>query len=156
MGSISQRLRRSRKLTVGLVVTALFALLAGTATAGLVSSLGVAKRTVAGKPATIVVDRRGDTIYELSGESLAHLQCVTSQCLRQFPPVMVRGYGVRVPVFRGVPGRVTIMRRIRANLYQAMLDNHPLYFYSGDTKVGYTKGQGVKGPGGVWHVIKAS
>jgi predicted lipoprotein with Yx(FWY)xxD motif len=156
MGSISQRVLRSRKLTVGLVVTALFAVLAGTATAGLVSSLTVANRTVAGKPGTIVVDRRGDTIYELSGESLSHLQCVTWQCLKQFPPVEVRGYGVRVPVFRGVPGRVTIMRRVRANLYQAMLDNHPLYYYSGDTKIGYTKGQGVKGPGGVWHVIKAS
>jgi hypothetical protein len=92
----------------------------------------------------------------LSGESLSHLQCVTRQCLKRFLPVQVRGYGVRAPVFRGVPGRLTIMRRVRANLYQAMLNNHPLYFYSGDTKIGYTRGQGIKGPSGVWHVVKDS
>jgi predicted lipoprotein with Yx(FWY)xxD motif len=135
--------------------TAVFALLAGTATAGLVSSLNVATRTVSGKPAKIVVDRRGDSIYELGGESLAHLKCVNWTCLKQFPPVEVRGYNVKVPVAPGVPGKVTILRRVKANLYQVMLDNHPLYYYSGDAKIGSTKGQGVKGPGGTWHVVKA-
>src|ERR1700729_3925684 len=67
---------RSRKVAIGITCTAAFALLAGTATAGIVSSLGVASRTVSGKPSKIVVDRRGDTIYELGGESLAHLKCV--------------------------------------------------------------------------------
>ena len=149
-------LHRSRKLAIGITCTAAFALLAGTATAGIVSSLGVANRTVSGKASKIVVDRRGDTIYELGGESLAHLQCVNWTCLKQFPPVEVRGYNAKVPVARGVPGKVTIMRRVKANLYQVMLDNHPLYYYSGDTQVGMTKGQGIKGPGGTWHVVKAS
>lgn len=151
-----KKLQRSRKLVIGITCTAVFALLAGTATAGIVSSLGVASRTVSGKPSKIVVDRRGDTIYELSGESLAHLQCVNWKCLKQFPPVEVRGYNAKVPVAPGVPGKVTIMRRVKANLYQVMLDKHPLYYYSGDTQVGMTKGQGVKGPGGTWHVVKAS
>ena len=62
-------------MAVGVTSTAAFALLAGTATAGIVSSLGVAQRTVAGKPAKIVVDRRGDSIYELGGESL-EFRCV--------------------------------------------------------------------------------
>jgi predicted lipoprotein with Yx(FWY)xxD motif len=132
------------------------ALLAGVAVAGIVSSLGVAKRTVAGQPMTIVVDRRGDSIYELGGESLGHLKCVTSQCLKVWPPVEVRSAGVRVPKAPAVPGTVSILRRVKGNLYQVMLDRHPLYFYSGDgNNIGSTKGQGITSFGGTWHVVKA-
>jgi predicted lipoprotein with Yx(FWY)xxD motif len=152
-----KRDKPTRKLVSGLVVIAAFALLAGTATAGIVSSLGVTKRTINGKPTTIVVDRRGDTVYELGGESLGRLQCVTAQCLKQWPPVLVRSVSVKVPVASGVPGKLTILTRVKAKLFQVMLDNHPLYFYSGDVKIGDTKGQGVKGPGGgSWHVVKGT
>jgi predicted lipoprotein with Yx(FWY)xxD motif len=147
---------RPRALAIGIACTALFAVLASTALAGVVSSLGVAQRTIAGKPAKIVVDRRGDTVYELSGESLSRLKCVTATCLKQFPPVLVRSAAVKVPASAGVPGKVTVLRRVRANLYQVMLGNHPLYFYAGDTTIGATKGQGLRGPGGAtWHVVKA-
>ena len=149
------RTPRLRTLLTGVACAAAFAALASTAVAGLVSSLGTAHRTVAGKPATVVVDRRGDTVYELSGESLGHLQCVTSACLKQFSPVLVRSASVKVPVAAGVPGKVTILRRVKANLYQVMLDKHPLYFYAGDTTIGATKGQGLRGPGGTWHVVRA-
>jgi predicted lipoprotein with Yx(FWY)xxD motif len=146
---------RIRALTIGVLAAAAFAALASTAVAGLVSSLGVAQRTVAGRPANIVVDRRGDTVYELSGESLAHLQCVTFTCLKAFSPVVVRSASAKVPAAAGVPGKVTVLRRVKANLYQVMLNNHPLYFYSGDASIGATKGQGLKGPGGTWHVVRA-
>lgn len=146
---------RIRGLAVGTLSAALLALLAGSALAGLVSSLGVAKRNVAGKQTTIVVDRRGDTIYELSGESLGHLRCVTRQCLSAWPPVETRSARFTVPKSAAVPGKVSILRRVKGNLYQVMLDNHPLYFYSGDTTIGDTNGQGVKGPGGTWRVIQA-
>jgi predicted lipoprotein with Yx(FWY)xxD motif len=147
--------RRVRALVVGIAGAAVLAA-AGTAVAGVVSSLGTAKRTVAGKQMTIVVDRRGDSIYELSGESLSHLQCITRQCLTVWPPVEVRGATVKVPKSSAVPGKVSILRRVKGNLYQVMLDNHPLYFYAGDTTIGATKGQGIKGPGGgTWHVVPA-
>jgi predicted lipoprotein with Yx(FWY)xxD motif len=149
--------RRARTLTIGLACTALFAVLASTAAAGLVSSLGVAQRTIDGKATKIVVDRRGDTVYELSGESLSHLQCVTAACLKQFTPVLVRSADVKIPVSAGVPGKLTVLRRPKAKLYQVMLDNHPLYFYSGDTTIGATKGQGLHGPGtSTWHVVKSA
>jgi predicted lipoprotein with Yx(FWY)xxD motif len=144
---------RVRGLAVGICAAALLGALAATAVAGLVSSLGVTRRNVAGKQMTIVVDRRGDTVYELSGESLGHLQCVTRQCLTFWPPVQTRSQSVKVPKAAGVPGKLTILRRVKGNLYQVMLDNHPLYFYSGDTTIGDTKGQGIKGPGGTWHVV---
>ena len=151
-----KRTRQTRALAVAAVCAAAFALLAATAMAGVVSSLGVAQRPVAGKPTRIVVDRRGDTVYELSGESLARLQCVSATCLKQFSPVLVRSAAVKVPTAAGVPGKVTVLRRVKANLFQVMLDNHPLYFYSGDMTIGATKGEGLRGPGGgVWHVVKA-
>src|ERR1700684_2046536 len=147
---------RTRSLAVAAVCVAACAVLASTALAGLVSSLGVAQRTIAGKATKIVVDRRGDTVYELSGESLGHLQCVTAACLKQFTPVLVRAADVKIPVSAGVPGKLTVLRRPKANLYQVMLDNHPLYFYSGDTTIGATKGQGLHGPGtSPGHVAKA-
>ncbi len=151
-----QAMRQSRRAgLVGILVVATAAVLAASAAAGLVSSLGTAKRTVAGKQMTIVVDRRGDTIYELSGESLGHLQCITRQCLNAWPPVEVRSASVKVPTSAAVHGTVGILRRVKGNLYQVMLDRHPLYFFSGDTTIGDTKGQGVKGPGGTWHVVPA-
>ncbi|MGI8713141.1 MAG: COG4315 family predicted lipoprotein [Solirubrobacteraceae bacterium] len=148
--------RRGRRLATTIAVAGVLSLLTGIATAGLVSSLGVAKRTISGKSTTIVVDRRGDAVYELSGESLAHLQCVTSQCLKLWPPVEVRSAGIRPPVAKGVPGPLSILRRVKGDLYQVMLDRHPLYFYSGDAKpTGSIKGQGVNSFGGTWHVVKA-
>ena len=67
----------------------------------------------------------------------------------------VRSASVKVPAAAAVPGKVTVLRRVKGNLYQVMLDNHPLYYYSGDTSIGNTKGQGLKGPGGTWHVVQA-
>jgi predicted lipoprotein with Yx(FWY)xxD motif len=145
-----------RRFAVALVAGAALALVVASASAGLVSSLGVAKRTIAGKQTSIVVDRRGDTVYELGGESLQNLKCVTTQCLKIWTPVLVRSAGVNVPLHAGVPGTLSILQRVKAKLYQVMLDRHPLYFYSGDTKIGTVRGQGIKSFGGTWHVVKAS
>lgn len=145
-----------RRWTLAVAIVCVCTLaLAGVAAAGLVSSLGVAQRTINGKSTTIVVDRRGDTIYELGGESLGKLKCVTSQCLKFWPPVEVRSANIRPPKAAGVPGTLSILRRVKGNLFQVMLDRHPLYFYSGDTKIGDTNGQGITSFGGTWHVVKA-
>jgi predicted lipoprotein with Yx(FWY)xxD motif len=145
-----------RRFAVALIAGAALALVAASASAGLVSSLGVAKRTIAGKQTSIVVDRRGDTVYELGGESLGKLKCVTAQCLKIWTPVLVRSAGVNIPLHAGVPGTLSILQRVKAKLYQVMLDRHPIYFYSGDTKIGAVRGQGIKSFGGTWHVVKAS
>ena len=147
--------RRVRALAIGVAVAALTALLAGGAVAGIVSSLGVAKRTVSGRSMSIVVDRQGDAVYELSGESLATLKCVTSACLKVWSPVEVRSATVTVPISAGVPGPVSILRRVKGNLWQVMLDRHPLYLYSGD-RIGTARGQGITSFGGTWHVVKAA
>jgi predicted lipoprotein with Yx(FWY)xxD motif len=147
---------RSRRLVSAVVAAGALTLLTGGAAAGILSSLGVAKQTVSGKPESVVVDRAGVTIYELGGESLVHLKCTTTACLKLWPPVEVRSASVRPPKAAGVPGTLSILRRVRGHFFQVMLDRHPLYLYSGDAnKKGSAKGQGIKSFGGTWHVVKA-
>jgi predicted lipoprotein with Yx(FWY)xxD motif len=147
----------ARRRAVVALATGLLVLSAAAAGAASVSQLGVAKRRVKGKSMTIVVDGRGVTVYQLGGESLAHLQCVTRQCLNLWPPLKVSSKNARVKKAAAVPGRLTIMTRVKGGFFQVMLDNHPLYYYSGDKgKAGSTKGQGINSFGGSWHVVKAT
>jgi len=149
--------RRARTVVIGVVAGAALVLLTGLAVAAFaVSSLEVAKVTVAGKSVTIVVDNRGATVYELGGESLKHLQCVTRACFSIWPPVKVSSPGSLPRKGRGVSGTVSTLRRVRGGFYQVMLDRHPLYYYSGDNgRKGSAKGGGITSFGGRWHVVNA-
>lgn len=146
----------ARRIALGSLTVAVLAAFAGVAVAGSAPSLDAAKRTVARTSETIVVDGRGVTVYELGGESLAHLQCVNRACFNVWPPVKVTSASVRVTKASGVPGTVGIMRRVKGGFYQLMLARHPLYYFSGDRGVpGSTRGQGITSFGGTWHVIPA-
>jgi predicted lipoprotein with Yx(FWY)xxD motif len=146
--------RWARKMALGALVAGLvFASTA--AAAGSSTSLTLAKRTVSGKSTSVVVTGAGQTVYELGGESLAKLKCVTKQCLKTWPPVTVSAATTKVTVAKDVPGTASVLRRVKGKLYQVMLDRHPLYTYSAD-KNGSAKGQGVKSFGGSWHVVTAT
>ena len=58
----------TRRVALGAVVVGVLCACTSVALAGTSVSLGVAKRTVSGKPQTIVVDGRGVTVYELGGK----------------------------------------------------------------------------------------
>jgi predicted lipoprotein with Yx(FWY)xxD motif len=146
------RTRRTVLLAVGVVLV-----LTAVAAAGPLSSLGVAKRTVKGRSVQIVVDGRGVTVYELGGESLANLKCVTTKCFDVWPPARVSSANAKLRKGKGVPGKLSIMTRVRGGFYQAMLDHHPLYYYSKDKgSPGSAKGQGINSFGGGWHVVKGN
>jgi len=149
---------RKRALVVASIATTVFALAVGLAlAAATATSLAPAKRTVAGRSKTIVVDGRGITVYELGGESLAKLECVTKTCFATWPPVKVPSATTRVAVGAGVPGTTSVIHRVKGGFYQVMLDRHPLYYYSGDGgHKGQVKGQGIQSFGGTWHVVPAS
>jgi predicted lipoprotein with Yx(FWY)xxD motif len=145
---------RTAALTVVMV-----ALIAGVALAAnsTVTSLTVAKRTVTGKSKTIVVDQAGVIVYELGGESLAKLECVTKACFALWPPLKVASATAKPKIGPGVPGTVSVMHRVKGGFYQVMLDRHPLYYYSGDGgQKGKVTGQGIQGFGGTWHVVTAA
>jgi predicted lipoprotein with Yx(FWY)xxD motif len=148
---------RFRAVVLSAVPTGL--LLAGVAVAATatVSSLSVAKRTVAGTSKTIVVDGRGVTAYELGGESLAKLECVTKACFTVWPPLKVASATAKPTLGAGVPGTASIIHRVKGGFYQVMLDRHPLYYYSGDGgRKGKVTGQGIQSFGGTWHVVPAA
>jgi hypothetical protein len=146
--------RRARNLVAGVLLAGL--VFAATATAaGTGVSLQSAKRTVSGRSQTIVITGTDQTVYALGGESLAKLKCISAQCLKTWKPVTVPSAGTKVGVSGGVPGQVSILHRVSGNVYQVMLDRHPLYTYSGD-KSSSAKGQGINSYGGSWHVIAAA
>ncbi len=146
--------RVARNLVIGVLVVSLaFASAAAAASGG--TSLAVTKRSVSGKSMQIVTANGGRTVYALGGESLAKLKCVSAQCLKTWRPVTVPSANTKVTVGKGVPGQVSILHRVKAKLYQVMLNRHPLYTYSGDSGTS-AKGQGIKSYGGSWHVIAAS
>ena len=148
------RSRGPGRITVAVLTAVVLATVAGTAAALTVTALTVAKRTVNGRSAMIVVDDRGVTVYELGGESLAHLQCINRACFNTWPPLKVSSVSAQVQTETGVPGTLSVMHRIKGGFYQLMLDRHPLYYYSGDRGTsGLTKGQGRSSYGGTWHVV---
>jgi predicted lipoprotein with Yx(FWY)xxD motif len=150
--------RPGKRLAIAMVAIAALGLLSGLAAAAFtVSSLDVTKVAVGGKSLTIVVDNRSVTVYELGGESLKHLQCVSRACFDVWPPVEVRSAGSLPRKASGVPGTVSTLRRVRGGFYQVMLDRHPLYYYAGDSgRKRSAKGDGITSFGGRWHVVKAA
>jgi len=149
--------RRGRRPAVLVASASALAVLASVAAAATFTSLGVATVTVSGKSESIVVDGRGVTVYELGGESLAHLQCYNTACFKIWLPVRVSSPGVSLKTTSRVPGKLSVFRRVKGSFYQAMLDRHPLYYYAPDKgRKGSALGQGLKSFGGQWHVIPAS
>jgi predicted lipoprotein with Yx(FWY)xxD motif len=151
-GAMSARAARNAA-ACALVAGLVFA--SAAAAAGSSTSLTVAKRTVSGKSTSIVVTGAGETVYELGGESLAKLKCLTTACLKTWVPVTVSSATAKVTVAKGVPGTASVLHRVKAKLYQVMLDRHPLYTYAGDSN-GSAKGQGIMSYGGSWHVVTAT
>jgi predicted lipoprotein with Yx(FWY)xxD motif len=97
------------------------------------------------------------TVYELGGESLKKLECITKACFAVWPPVEVKSATAKPTLGTGVPGTVSLIHRVKGGFYQVMLDRHPLYYYSGDAgRKGKVTGQGITSFGGTWHVVPAA
>jgi predicted lipoprotein with Yx(FWY)xxD motif len=153
----SIRVVSARRLVLAGLAAAIVLALAGVAVAYTVKSFAVAARTVSGKSEKIVVDGRGVTVYELGGESLAHLECVTRACFNVWQPLKVPSASTKVTKGARVPGTVSILRRVKGGFYQVMLSRHPLYYFSPDKgRSGSVKGQGITSFGGRWHVVAVS
>jgi predicted lipoprotein with Yx(FWY)xxD motif len=145
-----------RRLAVAALVAVVVAAPAAVAVAYGAKSLGVATRTVSGKSQKIVVDGRGVTVYELGGESLARLECITRTCFSVWQPLKAPSAGTKVTMGAGLTGTVSILHRVKGGFYQVMLSRHPLYYFAGDKgRSGSVKGQGITSFGGRWHVVSA-
>jgi len=103
----------------------------------------------------ITVDAHGHTLYALRPESVRHLLCKSSECLRFWPPLTVRSSNSTLKAGSGVHGRLSILRRGHG-IFQVTLGGLPLYRYSGDHAKGDANGEGIHSFGGTWHVLRAA
>ena len=138
---------RNAKLIVPVLVVAAVAALIGAlaARSGDSSSKSVVKTMkVGGK--TILVNRRGMTLYHLSVEKRGHFICTSSACLAEWKPLVVA---------RGVkPTGASSLGTVRRpdGRHQVTYKGGPLYTFDEDHKPGDTKGDGFRDVG-VWHVV---
>jgi predicted lipoprotein with Yx(FWY)xxD motif len=138
---------RNAKLIVPVLVVAAVAALIGAlaARSGDSSSKSVVKTMkVGGK--TILVNRRGMTLYHLSVEKRGHFICTSAACLAEWKPLVVA---------RGVkPTGVSSLGTVRRpdGRHQVTYKGGPLYTFDEDHKPGDTKGNGFRDVG-VWHVV---
>jgi predicted lipoprotein with Yx(FWY)xxD motif len=110
----------------------------------------------AGLSQTIVVDGRGQTLYELSPETMHHLLCTKANgCFAAWQPLTVKSAKTRLSAAPGIKGKLGILHRNR--IFQITLGGHPLYRFSGDgSKAGAASGQGIRSFHGRWHVVMAT
>lgn len=102
----------------------------------------------------VLADGRGMTLYSYeeasSPASKDATKCVTA-CLGPWPPLLTSDTPT-APA--GVTGKLGVITRTDFNVKQVTYNDMPLYFFVQDTAAGDTKGQGSKGFGGNWQVIK--
>lgn len=96
-----------------------------------------------------LVDDKGFTLYRLSTDGTDKSRC-TSACTGIWPPLLATG----TPSFGGMSGFSTFNRG--GGKMQVAYHGEPLYTFSGDTKAGDTKGQGVSDTWGHWTAVVTS
>lgn len=132
------------RIPVALLATALAALIVPAATAAAQATKKVAKE--ADSPSlgkTILTSTKGRTLYSLSAETNGRSIC-TGSCLSIWRPLLVpKNVKPKGPVKLG-----TIQRPDGRT--QVTFKGRPLYSFSGDTKAGDVKGEGIKDVG-TWH-----
>jgi predicted lipoprotein with Yx(FWY)xxD motif len=96
---------------------------------------------------TILVDRRGHTLYDLSAERHGRFICTNSFCLGFWTPLVV-------PAGKRPTGSVGSLSTIRRpdGKRQVTYKGRPLYTFNDDAKRGDAKGEGFRDVG-VWHAV---
>jgi predicted lipoprotein with Yx(FWY)xxD motif len=142
---------RNAKLIVPTLIVVGLALLIGVFTAvsmgGGHSKAVVKTKTVGGR--TILVNRRGMTLYHLSVERRGHFICTTAACLAEWHPLVV----ARGATPTGAKS-LSVVKRPDGKR-QVAYKGGPLYTFVEDRKPGDMKGDGFKDVG-TWHVIKVA
>jgi predicted lipoprotein with Yx(FWY)xxD motif len=154
------RFHRLPVVMIAAVVGAAAVLLVGAALATTTYTLQVAKsakvKDAAGMTTTegIVVNSRGRAVYYLTGDSKSHSECTkANHCFSFWPPVTVASAS-RLSKGPSVKGTVSVWHR--DGFWQVVLSGHPLYTYAGDSHSQMATGQGARGFGGTWNVIKVA
>ncbi|MCW3026965.1 MAG: hypothetical protein JWN81_176 [Solirubrobacterales bacterium] len=147
---------RRRRARLGRVLAAatIFALgSAALALAAAAVTIGTASNSRLGQ--RVAVNASGRTLYTLSGESVHHLLCKSSECLKVWPPVRLSPSSAKLKAGSGLQGRLGTLRR-SGGIVQVTLRGRPLYRFAGDSGKGQANGEGIVSFGGTWHAARAS
>jgi predicted lipoprotein with Yx(FWY)xxD motif len=142
----------NRAASLGIAASALVALTgiavpaaAGTVTADAKTPVST-RHTALG---TFLIDSKGRTLYLFQKDRKNVSRC-SRACATSWPPALAPG-GV---VAKGAVRQNLLGRIHRADgTWQITYNGHPLYRFSGDTKPGQTRGQGLNAFGAQWYVI---
>ncbi len=108
--------------------------------------------TKSGPAGTYLADASGRTVYLFMADSMNKSSC-SGACASAWPPVTtkssVTASGSAVSSDLGTITRPDGTKQVTYN-------GHPLYYFSGDTGPGMTKGQGINGFGAKWWMVGPS
>ena len=142
---------RNAKLIVPVILVVAVAAMIGAFAARSMSDShkqAVVKTRMAGGK-TILVNRRGLTLYHLSVERKGHFICTSSACLAEWHPLVVK----RGTTPTGAKSLSTVKRP--DGRLQVAYKGGPLYTFDEDRKPGDMKGNGFKDVG-TWHLVTVS
>lgn len=97
----------------------------------------------------ILVDPSGRTLYLFEKDKGGRSAC-TGACATSWPPLTVSGAPTAGPGVAAAKLGTTMRQDGKRQVTYA---GHPLYRFSGDTKPGDTKGEGIDGFGGEWYAV---
>lgn len=118
------------------------------ATNGGGASAGPQTLTVKSAPGgkSYLVDSTGRTLYLFAADQPGKSVC-TGECAGFWPPLTGT-----VTAGAGVTGTLTTFQRSDGSS-QAVINGHPLYYFSLDKTPGQTAGEGLNENGGLWYVL---
>jgi predicted lipoprotein with Yx(FWY)xxD motif len=126
------------------------------------SSAVTIPKTASGKAATIgisdgdlgevLVNSQGRTLYLFRRDSGTMSAC-TGACAELWPPLRATGSPT---VGSGANASIVATSPRSDGNAQVTYNGHPLYLYSGDTKPGETKGEGLTAFGGAWYALSSA
>jgi predicted lipoprotein with Yx(FWY)xxD motif len=98
---------------------------------------------------TILVDRRGRTLYLFEKDRNGMSMC-NSGCAKYWPPLTSRG---TPRAGKGVRQSLLRLTRARHGARQVTYAGHPLYTFVGDKGAGQTSGEGLDNFGAEWYAV---
>ncbi|MGH3191166.1 MAG: COG4315 family predicted lipoprotein [Streptosporangiaceae bacterium] len=122
-----------------------------TASAAAAAAAAVELKTESTKLGTVLVDKKGKTIYWFAKDTSTTSAC-TGACATAWPPVIGMPQAAAGSTLTGKFGTI----RRSDGTVQATYEGHPLYTFEGDTAPGQTNGNGVIAFGAAWSVITIS
>jgi predicted lipoprotein with Yx(FWY)xxD motif len=108
-------------------------------------------KTASNDLGTILADGEGKTLYLFEKDTGSKSMC-SGDCAGAWPPVTTEG---DPQAGSGVTASKLGTTKRGDGMTQVTYAGHPLYYYSGDSSPGQTKGQGLDGYGAEWYVLGA-